>query len=89
MRILILSAILAAASSIAAPQSANAQNRPFCLRSPTGALNCTYDSWEQCEQFIRGRTVGGGCVENPQIIFGSDSEVRAQRGKKVQKSKSQ
>jgi hypothetical protein len=57
------------------------------IRSPTGALNCTYDSWEQGEHFIRGRPVGGGCVENPEYLFGSDNQAQAQAGRKAHKSR--
>jgi hypothetical protein len=67
MRAPILSSCLLAAALIAGPQAtvAQAQEKPFCLQSPTGATNCIYDSFEQCQQILGGRTVGGGCIPNP------------------------
>jgi hypothetical protein len=67
MRTLILSSGLLAAALMAAPQTAfaQAQEKAFCLESPTGARNCTYDSFEQCQQIQGGRSVGGGCIANP------------------------
>jgi hypothetical protein len=66
MRTPILSSGLLAAALIAGPAaSAQAQEKPFCLQSPTGATNCIYDSFEQCQQIRGGRSVGGGCIQNP------------------------
>jgi hypothetical protein len=67
MRTTILSSGLLAAALIAAPQAAMAQSggKPYCLQSPTGALNCTYDSFDECQQIQGGRSVGGGCIANP------------------------
>ena len=67
MRGLILSSGLLAAALIAAPQAATAQSpgKAFCLQSPTGAMNCNYDTLAQCQQVQGGRSVGGGCIPNP------------------------
>jgi uncharacterized protein DUF3551 len=66
MRTLILTAAVSVAALVAGPQAALAQNEGrYCLRSPTGALNCTYHSFKQCQQVRGGRSVGGGCVRNP------------------------
>jgi hypothetical protein len=67
MRGLILSSGLLAAALMAAPQIAAAQSsgKAFCLQSPTGALNCSYDTLAQCQQVQGGRSVGGGCIANP------------------------
>ena len=67
MRSLILSSGLLAAALVGGPQAAVAQSegKAFCLESPTGAMNCIYDSFEQCQQLRGGRTVGGGCIPNP------------------------
>jgi hypothetical protein len=67
MRTAILSAGLLAAALIAGPQAtfAQSQEKPYCLESPTGAMNCLYDSFEQCQQIRGGRTLGGGCIPNP------------------------
>ena len=48
-------------------QTAYAQHekQPFCLQSATGSLNCTYDSLEQCQQILGGRSASGTCVANP------------------------
>jgi hypothetical protein len=67
MRTLIVSSGLLVAALLAGPQAAVAQsgNKPFCLENATGATNCIYDSFEQCQQLRGGRSVGGGCVPNP------------------------
>jgi hypothetical protein len=69
MRTAILSSGLLAAALITAPQAAMAQSggKPYCLQSPTGALNCTYDSFDECQQIQGGRSVGGGCIANPAL----------------------
>src|SRR5258706_12008628 len=47
-RILLVGII--AAALIAAPELAAAQSAPFCLKSASGALSCTYHSMILCEQ---------------------------------------
>jgi hypothetical protein len=72
MRNPILSSGLLAVALIAGPAGfAQAQQKPFCLQSPTGAVNCLYDSFEQCEQIRGGRSVGGGCIPNPAARSGT------------------
>ena len=70
MRSLILSSALLTAALLA-PQAAVAQSperpRPFCLQSPTGDLECSYDTMAQCREGTLGRSVGGGCIPNPQL----------------------
>ncbi len=53
---------LVAGTLIVGPNAAVAQNegKAFCLQSPTGSVNCIYDSLEQCHEVQGGRTVGGG-----------------------------
>jgi len=64
MRTLILSSGLLIAGLIGGPQAAIAQNEyAFCLRGPTGSLNCIYNSMEQCRQ--AGGSASGSCVPNP------------------------
>ncbi|HZD63113.1 MAG TPA: DUF3551 domain-containing protein [Xanthobacteraceae bacterium] len=68
MRAPTLSLAVVAAALIGAPQeSAYAQHekQPFCLQGATGSLNCTYDSLEQCQQVLGGRSATGTCVANP------------------------
>jgi len=68
MRVLTLaSSLIAAALIAAAHQAAYAQHekQPFCLQSPTGSINCTYDSLEQCQQVLGGRSTSGTCIANP------------------------
>jgi hypothetical protein len=67
MRARTLLSILAAAALIAAAHQTSAQSekQPFCLQSPTGLMNCTYDSLEQCQQILGGRSVSGACIANP------------------------
>jgi len=46
------------------PQSAVAQNYPWCrINEQSGAMGCTYVSREQCLQSIGGNI--GYCVANP------------------------
>ena len=76
MRTLILSSGLLAAALMAAPQSAfaQAQEKEFCLESPTGSRNCLYDTFEQCQQVLGGRAVGGGCIPNPARSAGTTGQ---------------
>jgi len=68
MRARVLLSIAMAGALIAIPQQvthAQREKQPFCLQSPTGSINCTYDSLEQCQQILGGRSVSGTCVVNP------------------------
>jgi hypothetical protein len=68
MRAGMLLSITMAAALIAVPQQgthAQHEKQPFCLQSPTGSMNCTSDSLEQCQQILGGRAVSGTCVANP------------------------
>ena len=66
MRALILSTGLLGAALIAVPQaSAQIGGQAYCLQGTTGALNCSYDSLDQCQQALGGRSLAGGCVSNP------------------------
>src|SRR5438105_14556066 len=66
MRVALTLSVLAALL-LAVPQIAHAQqgDRPICLRAPTGALSCIYDSFEECRLLTRDNTLGIGCVERP------------------------
>jgi Protein of unknown function (DUF3551) len=68
MRGSILFSGLLAAAFIAAPQPAAAQvqEKAFCLETATGSRNCLYDTFEQCQQVLGSRAMGGGCVPNPE-----------------------
>src|SRR5882757_8141632 len=68
MRAATLASTLLGVALIGAPhQAAYAQRekQPFCLEAATGSLNCTYDSLEQCQQILGGRSATGTCVANP------------------------
>ena len=68
MRARVLLSIAMAGALIAVPQQvthAQHEKQPFCLQSPTGSINCTYDSLEQCQQILGGRSVSGACIANP------------------------
>jgi len=68
MRARVLLSIAMAGALIAVPQQAThaqLEKQLFCLQSPTGSINCTYDSLEQCQQILGGRSVSGTCVVNP------------------------
>jgi hypothetical protein len=59
MRAPTLASILLGVALVGAPlQVAYAQRekQAFCLQSATGSLNCTYDSLEQCQQVLGGRS---------------------------------
>jgi hypothetical protein len=58
----VLAALIAAAHQ---PAYAQREKQPYCLQSATGALNCTYDSLEQCQQVLGGHSVSGTCMANP------------------------
>ena len=68
MRASTLSSMVVAAALLVAPHQAafaQSEKRPFCLQSSTGSMNCTYDSLEQCQQILGGRSVSGACIANP------------------------
>jgi hypothetical protein len=68
MRAPTLASILLGVALVGAPlQVAYAQRekQAFCLQSATGSLNCTYDSLEQCQQILGGRSAIGTCIANP------------------------
>jgi hypothetical protein len=44
---------------------AQREKQAFCLQSATGSLNCTYDSLEQCQQVLGGRSTSGTRIANP------------------------
>jgi hypothetical protein len=62
-----------AAALVAGPQAAVAQTggTAFCLQSPSGAMNCAYDTLAQCEQRRGGQAAAGGCVPNPAARSGT------------------
>jgi hypothetical protein len=63
-----------AAVLLATPQSAHAQagDKPVCLRAPTGALSCLYDSFTECRLLAKDNALGIGCVERPSTTGGPD-----------------
>jgi hypothetical protein len=69
MRTLILSSGIVAAGLIAGQQAAVAQSqeKAFCLEGQAGSRNCIYDTFEECQQIIVGRSEGGGCIPNPAV----------------------
>jgi hypothetical protein len=63
---ILLSAGVLAASLIAPPQAAaQVGGQAWCMQGPTGALNCLYDSYAQCQQFLENRSLAGNCLSNP------------------------
>jgi hypothetical protein len=79
MRTAIALSALASASALvtvvllAIPQVALAQtqDKAFCMRTPTGALNCTFDSLAQCQQAAQMNPgagmspMGSNCISRP------------------------
>src|SRR5262245_14462438 len=64
--ILFLAVPLAALIAVAHhPAYAQREKQPYCLQNATGALNCTYDSLDQCQQILGGHSVSGTCIANP------------------------
>ena len=74
MRILIVPSALAAVL-LATPQGALAQagDKPVCLRAPSGALSCLYDSFTECRLLAKNNALGGSCVERPSTTGGPDA----------------
>jgi hypothetical protein len=67
MRALILLSAGALAAAVIVPPQAAAQvgGQAWCLQGPTGALNCLYDSFVQCQQAVSDRSLAGSCLSNP------------------------
>ena len=68
MRASTLASILLGIALVGAPQQSaypQREKQPFCLQGATGSLNCTYDSLEQCQQVLGGRSASGTCIANP------------------------
>src|SRR5262249_57325071 len=62
----VLPAGLLAAALVAAPRTAaQIGQQAVCLQGTTGALNCLYDSFAQCQQHASARSLAGTCVSNP------------------------
>jgi Protein of unknown function (DUF3551) len=70
MRALILLSAGVLAATLIVPSLAAAQvgGQAWCMQGPTGALNCLYDSYAQCQQFVEGRSLAGACISNPAQI---------------------
>jgi len=73
MRILIAPSTLAAVL-LATSQGALAQagDKPVCLRAPSGALSCLYDSLTECRRLAKDNAPGVGCVARPSTTGGPD-----------------
>jgi len=64
MRILMLTGCALMIAGISSPFAAKAADyHPWCSQSSQGSPSCSFDSWEQCSDVIRGLT--GICVQNP------------------------
>ena len=57
--------LLAAALTAATPAPAQIGQQAVCLQGTTGALNCLYDSFAQCQQHASARSLAGTCISNP------------------------
>jgi hypothetical protein len=64
-----------AATLLAAADDAQAQvgDRPVCLRAPTGALSCLYESFAECRMLAKDNVLGIACVERPSTTGGPDA----------------
>src|SRR5712691_4914787 len=78
----VLSACLPAAVLVAVlPVSAQLGGQAVCLQGTTGALNCSYDSLAQCQQFVSDRSLAGNCISNPaQLTTTGRGGIDAARG---------
>jgi hypothetical protein len=74
MRSYLVPSVLAA-TLLAAPEDAHAQvgDKPVCLRAPTGALSCLYESFAECRMLAKDNALGIGCVERPSTTGGPDA----------------
>jgi hypothetical protein len=79
---ILLSAGVLAASLIAPPPAAaQVGGQAWCLQGTTGALNCLYDSYAQCQQHLEDRSLAGNCLSNPaQISTTGRGGAEAPRG---------
>jgi hypothetical protein len=66
MRQLIAFAVLGATALLAAPQTAQAREYPWCARYDWSTYNCGFVSFQQCLATISG--VGGRCEQNPRYV---------------------
>jgi hypothetical protein len=64
-----LAAVLLATSQSALAQ---ASDKPVCLRAPSGALSCLYDSFTECRLLVKDNALGVACVERPSTTGGPD-----------------
>ena len=67
MRAVVLSTSFIALTAAAQMALAQTQDQAYCLESPGGARNCSYESLERCQQMAGARSIGGRCVTNPAL----------------------
>jgi hypothetical protein len=46
--------------------AASAQDYPWCVGSGDGLVDCSYSTYEQCQESASGR---GGCFQNPRAAL--------------------
>ena len=65
MRTMIIAGALGGAllAGLPGPAAAQQGNRAFCSLDQDGRMLCYYDSWQQCQEAMRG--VQGGCMASP------------------------
>jgi hypothetical protein len=64
MRILMLTGCALITAVILPPFAAKAaEYRPWCSQNSQSTVSCSFDSWAQCSDAIRG--LAGVCVQNP------------------------
>jgi hypothetical protein len=66
MRFILSSLAVALAVLIAADQSAEAREYPWCARYDWTTTNCGFVSFQQCLATISG--IGGRCEPNPRYV---------------------
>jgi hypothetical protein len=64
MRIVIFALLIAGGLVALSADLAQAQGRAFCVRGPSAARNCSFDTMAQCRASAAGRT-GMHCMANP------------------------
>jgi hypothetical protein len=64
MRIMpLLATALLAGLAVPITPAAAAPTYPWCSRNSTTAGDCSFDTFQQCEEYLSG--VGGVCTSNP------------------------
>ena len=81
--------VLTALALTASPAAAQGGGRPWCFyesgnRGGSGAVTCTFYSFEQCMATASG--IGGSCAPNPYPSSGASYPADASTGRRKQRA---